>query len=654
MANPTTELRLERQAAGTNANTWGDICNVNFSLIEDAISGVKEIATTGGTTTLTTANAGASYAASEDEARYAALKITGALVSSAIIVIPAVSKIYHIWNATSGAFSVTIKVAGIGVTVAQGKHTVVICDGADVYTAYTDTDAESVKNFGAVGDGVVDDTAALQAAINSAAPIVRCIPGAIYLLSTPLNCSVAGQTFDGNGAKILKDAGFVGTQLIGISAANVTVENFEVDGGDSAARGIGATNATADGLTIRGNHIYNCVRGINATNVENVVIERNYVHDVTTYGIFIQNNAYTRALDGVVIRNNTIDLSSHAPAAATGYPAILAQGGLNGATYYETRNFSITGNKITHCIDPVAGAAECCEMRYINGGVFSGNTCTNASMAISVVDSNDVSVSGNTAFNPSFFGIEVAGPINTGSTNISITGNSVDGNSLCRYAIALQGDLSATPSNSGISVAGNTVRGCANYGILVTANCIDVTITGNTVDLSEAGSLYGIYIIGNNTYTVSNIVINGNIVQGNGVALKAIFLRNCYGVSVVGNLLHDWLENTVYLYGATMTLDSVAIVGNDFGGQVVNTIGKAGTIGDRVTAFGNPDYKVSGTTAMNMLNLNSDLKMCWGSASPEGAVTAGVGSTYTRTGGGAGTSMYVKESGTGNTGWVGK
>lgn len=43
-----------------------------------------------------------------------------------------------------------------------------------------------------------------------------------------------------------------------------------------------------------------------------------------------------------------------------------------------------------------------------------------------------------------------------------------------------------------------------------------------------------------------------------------------------------------------------------------------------------------------------------GTGSPEGVVTAGVGSTYRRRDGGAGTSFYVKESGTGNVGWVGK
>ena len=44
----------------------------------------------------------------------------------------------------------------------------------------------------------------------------------------------------------------------------------------------------------------------------------------------------------------------------------------------------------------------------------------------------------------------------------------------------------------------------------------------------------------------------------------------------------------------------------------------------------------------------------WGSGSPEGVVTAPVGATYHRTDGGANTSFYVKESGSGNTGWVAK
>ena len=41
----------------------------------------------------------------------------------------------------------------------------------------------------------------------------------------------------------------------------------------------------------------------------------------------------------------------------------------------------------------------------------------------------------------------------------------------------------------------------------------------------------------------------------------------------------------------------------------------------------------------------------WGTGTPEGAVSASVGSVFFRTDGASGTTLYVKESGTGNTGW---
>jgi len=54
-----------------------------------------------------------------------------------------------------------------------------------------------------------------------------------------------------------------------------------------------------------------------------------------------------------------------------------------------------------------------------------------------------------------------------------------------------------------------------------------------------------------------------------------------------------------------------------------------------------------GATAANIL-----VRACWNT--PEGAITAPVGSIALRGNGGAGTTLYVKESGTGNTGWVAK
>lgn len=43
-----------------------------------------------------------------------------------------------------------------------------------------------------------------------------------------------------------------------------------------------------------------------------------------------------------------------------------------------------------------------------------------------------------------------------------------------------------------------------------------------------------------------------------------------------------------------------------------------------------------------------------GEGTPQSVVTAPVGTLFVRTDGGASTTLYVKESGTGNTGWVAK
>lgn len=47
-------------------------------------------------------------------------------------------------------------------------------------------------------------------------------------------------------------------------------------------------------------------------------------------------------------------------------------------------------------------------------------------------------------------------------------------------------------------------------------------------------------------------------------------------------------------------------------------------------------------------------RLMTGTGTPEAAVTAPVGTLYLRTDGGTSTTLYVKESGTGNTGWVAK
>ena len=137
--------RFEEMADGEKNNTWGQITNVNIDLFSELVSGMESIATTGGTTTLTTNN-GAS-----DQARNMILKITGTLVSNATIRLPAKSHRYIVWNATSGAYTVSVDVSGgTPVTILQGAKVDIFTDGTDCYLVNIDNLRNNVAGNGYV------------------------------------------------------------------------------------------------------------------------------------------------------------------------------------------------------------------------------------------------------------------------------------------------------------------------------------------------------------------------------------------------------------------------------------------------------------------------------------------------------------------------
>ena len=56
----------------------------------------------------------------------------------------------------------------------------------------------------------------------------------------------------------------------------------------------------------------------------------------------------------------------------------------------------------------------------------------------------------------------------------------------------------------------------------------------------------------------------------------------------------------------------------------------------------------------NIAGDGNTVRIFKGYGSPEGSVSAGIGAIYQRLDGGASTTIYVKESGTGAVGWISK
>jgi hypothetical protein len=184
-------------------------------------------------------------------------------------------------------------------------------------------------------------------------------------------------------------------------------------------------------------------------------------------------------------------------------------------------------------------------------------------------------------------------------------------------------DITLTANTSGCSLdasnsyqSGHTVTNDGNANNLIvrqvsTSGCI-VTLTPDAAgDVEFPGR---VIIPNNDSYALR---------QASGAISARVSMSSGDNMGVINDVSNKAIQ--IQQAGATGLIQAL-----------VNAVEKL-----RVSASG---VFLGGTTAFDSQ----------GAGTPEGAVTAPVGSTFRRTDGGAATSFYVKESGSGNTGWVGK
>jgi hypothetical protein len=75
---------------------------------------------------------------------------------------------------------------------------------------------------------------------------------------------------------------------------------------------------------------------------------------------------------------------------------------------------------------------------------------------------------------------------------------------------------------------------------------------------------------------------------------------------------------------------------------------------DNASSFGSASFRAASTYSRQLFIGAGTQLVSGGTGTPEGVVTAPVGSQWLRSDGGAVTTLYIKESGVGNTGWVAK
>jgi hypothetical protein len=226
-----------------------------------------------------------------------------------------------------------------------------------------------------------------------------------------------------------------------------------------------------------------------------------------------------------------------------------------------------------------------------------------------------------------------------------------------------------TGANRGLLISGNT-----NYdNMTITGNNFTANVQGLSLEIGVTGSGKNIVVFGNYikapsgivaTRDTTNLTISGNVIVGPDPTFNlgnGIFLdtppEDAY-VFITGNTIIDVASPYLIFSNAATTFNYLFATNNNLSLAGLNTNSS------RWTAVGSA---VIGTTVISANNVNpaaiglqysiidqgANIRVEYGTGTPEASITANVGSLFINKSGGAGTTLYVKQSGTGNTGWAG-
>jgi hypothetical protein len=168
--------------------------------------------------------------------------------------------------------------------------------------------------------------------------------------------------------------------------------------------------------------------------------------------------------------------------------------------------------------------------------------------------------------------------------------------------------------------------------------------------------LRGVYT----TRDITNLTISGNVMIGPGSGTSGS--RGLYSetpeqdayIFVQGNTVVGFQRAFSVYYLTALAINKLYATGNNISNDTTSS-SRAWSF-EGLATMGIDVIQAWGPTNAGLRDnrLDGNILFNIGTGSPEGVVTAAVGSLYLRSNGGANTTLYVKESGTGNTGWVAK
>ena len=356
-------------------------------------------------------------------------------------------------------------------------------------------DVVSVKDFGAVGDGVADDTVAIQAAVNSVSSGGQVyFPSGTYQISSAISLPSAAVVLKGASRWTTRlRQSTLNTSVVSISGMFCGIQSlsFSYSGGTPAS-GATAINVTGSYASLTNFVIANCHTGVRFNNCVAGKVSDFEVLDYESIGILIDtcNDVFvsnfilnagnsTRGVLGgirlvnkaeaVVVSNGDILLGQYSMTMDAGTYGIGTRPAYNNFTNVFFDSATLTA-QITKCVEtefvgcwfsngrtgggsPGASISNCDSVRFTNCRFFNSgaNGCTVSATAQNIIftackfESNSVTAGSGVAH-----GLQFA----DSTTKFQVIG--------CRAANGLYG-------------------GQQGYGIFVGGSCSDYNLIGNSV-----------------------------------------------------------------------------------------------------------------------------------------------------------------------------
>ncbi|MBV8938521.1 MAG: right-handed parallel beta-helix repeat-containing protein, partial [Alphaproteobacteria bacterium] len=355
-----------------------------------------------------------------------------------------------------------------------------------------------------------------------------------------------------------------GNSIGTIGAGSVTKDGINESGSDQVViaadiigtGGVGSIGGTgifvdpSSNITISGNTIQNASTGINVSGLTGInQISGNTIGSIANDAVDVLNSI------NVTISGNSIGTAGAGSIGGTGIfvdPSV---------------NVSITGNTVQN-------AATGISVSDLSGSnAVSGNTVDFiANNGIDIIDSANVTVSGNLVGTAGVGSIGGTGIFVDPSANISITGNTVQN-------AATGIDVRGLSGNNVIS--GNIIDFITNNGIDA-ANSANVAINTNFIGTGGANSIGN---TGINAFTVTGLTLNGNTIQN---SVLGINIGNSAAATVTGNMLNGNANGIEVVGSNGVQFASNTIVGNGDStgfGVLVQNSDSVSFLGDKILAY---------------------------------------------------------------------